>query len=116
VSGIIKLSKTQLVSVWIITINSLAINIITMINDIKLKKNSNNNIKKSQMERILDSGVVKVAIYKNTAYWVVNNVMYKSRVDRDGNVMDNEAEQIDVFKLSDKEVDNLLVILDSIKK
>jgi hypothetical protein len=68
VSGIIKLSKTQLVSVWIITINSLAINIITMINDIKLKKNSNNNIKKSQMERILDSGVVKVAIYKNTAY------------------------------------------------
>ena len=87
-----------------------------MINDIKLKKNSNNNIKKSQMERILDSGVVKVAIYKNTAYWVVNNVMYKSRVDRDGNVMDNEAEQIDVFKLSDKEVDNLLVILDSIKK
>ena len=87
-----------------------------MINDIKLKKNSNNNIKKSQMERILDSGVVKVAIYKNTAYWVVNNVMYKARVDRDGNVMDNEAEQIDVFKLSDKEVDNLLVILDSIKK
>lgn len=111
-----KLSNVQLISVCLVTLNSIAINIIIVLNSIRLGKEIKETRGKSQMEKILDSGSIKVAIYKNYAYWVINNVIYKARLDRDGNVMNEEAEEIDVFNLSDKEVDNLLVILDSINK
>jgi hypothetical protein len=110
----VKLSKTQLISIWIINLNSIAINSIIMLKEIKLNKNIKFVREKSQMEKVLENSSIKVAIYKNTAYWVVNNIIYKAKIDEYGNVMDHEAEQIDVFKLSEKEVNNLLVILDSI--
>lgn len=110
------LSKTQIASAWLITLNSIAINITVMLNQIKSSRPSEEYREKSQMEKVLDNSTIKVAIYRNTAYWVVNNIIYRARVDIDGRVLDHEAEQIDVFKLSDKEVDNLLLILDSINK
>ena len=110
------LSKTQIASAWLITLNSIAINITVMLNQIKSSRPPEEYIEKSQMEKVLDSSTIKVAIYRNTAYWVVNNIIYRARVDIDGRVLDHEAEQIDVFKLSDKEVENLLLILDSINK
>lgn len=111
----IKLSNTQLISVWLFTLNSIALNSLILLNQLRLNKEPEQAVQKSQMEKVLENSIVKVAIYKNTAYWVLNNVLYRARIDKDGNIMDHEAEQIDVFQLSDKEVDNLLVILDSMK-
>lgn len=87
-----------------------------MKNEIKRKNSSINDVeqRKSQTYKMLEKSIIRVAIYKNTAYWVLNNVIYKARVDEDGNVIDSEAEQIDVFNLSEKEVNKLLAILDSI--
>lgn len=110
----VKLSKTQLISVWLINLNSIAINTIIMLKEIKVNKSIKFIREKSQMEKVLENSSIKVAIYKDTAYWVVNNIVYKAKIDEYGNVMDHEAEQIDVFKLSEKEINNLLVILDSI--
>lgn len=110
----VKLSKTQLISVWIINLNSIAMNAIIMLKEIKMNKGIRLIREKSQMEKVLENSSIKVAIYKDTAYWVVNNIVYKAKIDEYGNVMDHEAEQIDVFKLSEKEINNLLVILDSI--
>ena len=79
----------------------------------KFLKNEGFN-KESQMETILKKGIIKVAIDKNKAYWVINNVIYTADIDEYGNILNNNAEVIDVFNLSEKEVNNLLKILDSI--
>lgn len=108
-----KLSISQIISVWIITLNSLAINAVLLFKKINNSTISNNHIE-SQMEKILKKDILRVAIYKNKAYWVLNNVIYKAEIDEYGNILDDMAEEVDVFKLSEKEVNNLLNILDSI--
>lgn len=111
-----KLSGIQIISVWLITLNSFAMNVIMTLKGIKSVKDSSQKYtgyEKSQIEKVLEKSTIKVAIYKNTAYWVINNVIYKAKVDKEGRVLQDQAEEIDVFTLSDREVDNLLTILDS---
>lgn len=102
-----------MISVWIITLNSIAINAVLLFKKI-IDVPTKVEYIESQMEKILKKDIIRVAIYKNKAYWVLNNVIYKAEIDEYGNILDDMAEEVDVFKLSEKEVDNLLNILDNI--
>jgi hypothetical protein len=84
----------------------------TEINKTKPKKES----KKSQMQKLLDKETVRVVFVENNAYWVHNNVFYKADIDKNGRIDSENAVQIDVFSLSNKEATRLLDILDSIEK
>jgi len=70
--------------------------------------------RKSQLCKILDEGTVRVAIQDNSAYWVIDNILYKANIGEDGRILNENAERVDVFDLSEKEVNNLLSIIDSI--
>lgn len=120
-----KLSLTQVISLCLITIHSLSVNIFINLNKIRNDKILSffknleiglENNKKSQISQILDKGMLKVAICENVAYWVVNNEIYRADVDKEGRVDSERASVIDVFNLSEKEVEKLLVIIDSIKE
>lgn len=120
-----KLSFTQVISLCLITINSLSTNIFINLNKIRQEKIMMffNSLEvdlrrngRSQMSDILDKGMIKVAICENVAYWVVDNEIYRAEVDGDGKVDSEKASVVDVFKLSEKEVEKLLVIIDSIKE
>lgn len=111
----VNLSPLQIISVSLINLNSFATNIIILLRQISFEKEIiETEYEKSQMEKMLEKSIVRVAIYKNSAYWVLNNVIYRANIDRNGNIIHDQAEEIDVFKLSEKEVNNLLTILDSI--
>ena len=117
----LKLSKLELFSVSLISLNSIVVSFIAIFNSILYGKDKisftpyfNDYNKKTQMQKAIEKIVIKVAIYDNNAYWVVNNTVYKASIDDDGKIDDTEAITINVFDLSEKEVDNLLAIIDSI--
>ena len=117
-----KFSKLEIISICLITLNSIGINIVVLLKNSKMKNDfdivftSELDIHrmKSQMVREIEKGIVRVAIYDDNAYWVLDNVVYKANLDKDGRVCDEDAKEIDVFNLSEKEVTKLLAILDSI--
>lgn len=69
----------------------------------------------TQMQRLLDTETVRVVFVQNDAYWVHNNAVYKAKI-RNGVIDTENAVEIDVFALSDKEATVLLDILDSMKR
>ena len=112
-----KLSLVQKLSIYLVSLNLISISSLVVFKEIQRlsgKYESQLLNRESQMQKQVKKGIVKVAIYKNTAYWVLNNVIYRAEIDEYGNIKHENAEEIDVFKLSEKEVNNLLTILDSI--
>jgi len=115
------LSPLQRISGCLIAINLFAINLLVLIVALSKKNREENfliNFKpfpvKSQLKRVLDEGTVKVAIQDDSAYWVIDNILYKCDIGKDGKIHNENAEKVDVFDLSEKEVDNLISIIDSI--
>ena len=116
-----KLSPLQRISACLIAINFFAINLFVIITSLIIKnKEEDFSItfkgfsRKSQLCKILDEGTVRVAIQDNSAYWVIDNILYKANIGEDGRILNENAERVDVFDLSEKEVNNLLSIIDSI--
>ena len=117
----LKLSKLEIFSVSLISIHSLVISVLASFS-LMSKKNesisftpySNKDNAKTQMQKAIEKIIIKVAIYDDNAYWVVDNNIYKASIDDHGKIDDTEAIAINVFDLSEKEVDNLLAIIDSI--
>lgn len=116
-----KLSKLEILSLSLIALNSFVITGVAIFYSMIDKKQEitftptfNQENKKTQMQKAIEKVIIKVAIYDNNAYWVVNNTIYKASIDDYGNIDDTEAATIDVFDLSEKEVNNLLAIIDSI--
>jgi hypothetical protein len=116
-----KLSPLQRISACLIGINFFAINLfITIFSLIQKNKEEDFSIsftgffRKSQLSKILDEGTVRVAIQDDSAYWVIDNILYKANIDKDGRILNENAERVDVFDLSEKEVSNLLSIIDTI--
>lgn len=68
----------------------------------------------TQMQRVIKDSNVSVAIVNDYAYWVKNNTIYRSKVTNDGFIDVDNASEIDVFSLNEKETKNLLKIIDSI--
>lgn len=70
----------------------------------------------TQMQKTLKNSNVSVAIVNDYAYWVKNNSIYKSKVSDDGFIDVDNALEIDVFSLNERETKNLLKIIDSISE
>jgi len=118
-----RLSRLEISSIMLITLNLIGINLVVLIKNMRKEKlfdiffyPEDKNREKSQLRKVIDEGIVKVAIYDKTAYWVLNNVIYRASLNEDGKIDQDLAEEIDVFKLSEKEVNNLLTIIDSISE
>jgi len=116
-----KLSPLERISACVIAINFFAINLLVIITSL-IQENREKDFlisfkafsRKSQSSKILDEGAVKVAIQENSAYWVVDNILYTANVSKDGRILNENATRVNVFDLSDKEVKNLLSIIDNI--
>ena len=116
-----KLSPLQRLSACLIAINFFAINLFVIITSL-IQGNKEEDFslsfkgfsRKSQLCKILDEGTVRVAIQDNNAYWVVDNILYTANISQDGRILNEEAKRVNVFDLSEKEVDNLLSIIDTI--
>lgn len=72
--------------------------------------------KQSQMQKLVNSQTINVAIVNNDAYWVHDNIFYVTTIDDEGRIEIENAKPIDVFSLSEKETTSLLKILDSLKE
>jgi hypothetical protein len=116
-----KLSPLQRLSACLIAINFFAINLFVIINSMIQEKREEDFpvsfkgfSRKSQMRKVLDESTIRVAIQDNNAYWVIDNILYTANVSRDGRILNENAERVNVFDLSEKEVNNLLSIIDTI--
>lgn len=112
-----KLSLVQKLSIYLVSLNLISISSLVVFKEIQKingKYGSKLSYRESQLQKQIKKSIIKVAIYRNTAYWVLNNVIYKADIDEYGNINHENAEEIDVFNLSEKEVNNLLTILDNI--
>ena len=116
-----KLSPLQRISACLIGMNFFAINLfITIFSLIQNTKEEDFLVsfkgfsRKSQLSKILDEGTVRVAIQDDNAYWVIDNILYKCNISKDGKIHNENAQRVDVFDLSEKEVNNLLSIIDTI--
>ena len=69
----------------------------------------------SQLDKVRKKNIIRVAIHGKKAYWVHENIFYEADVV-DGHIDNSEAKPIDAHKLSEKELERLLKILDSISK
>lgn len=72
--------------------------------------------KESQMDRVINETRVNIAIMNNKAYWIRNNTVFSSKLDEEGNVDISNAERVDVFSLSEKEMKTIISIIDSLNK
>ena len=114
-------SPLQRISGCLIAINLFAINLFVLITGL-IQKNREQDFlvnfstiaRQSQLSKILDEGTVKVAIQDDSAYWVIDNILYKCDISKDGKIHNENAERVDVFNLSEKEINNLISIIDSI--
>jgi len=115
------LSPLQKMSGCLIAINLFAINLIVLITCLIQKYKEEEfpvgfraYTRQSQVSKILDDGSVKVAIKDNKAYWSIENILYKADIDKDGKILNQDAERVDVFSLSEKEVTALVLVIDSL--
>lgn len=58
---------------------------------------------------------VRVAFTDTRAYWISDNTFYSAECS-DGEVLTETAEAVDMFTASDKELQNYMVIIDSLKE
>jgi hypothetical protein len=57
---------------------------------------------------------IRVAMFEDKAYWVVDNALYCADVV-DGEIIKENSEKVNAFDLDFKEVNNMMNILDGIK-
>ena len=76
---------------------------------------SNGESSLSQLDKIRKKNIVRVAVIGKKAYWVHENIFYEADVVN-GHINNEEAKPIDAHKLSAKELERLLEILDSISQ
>lgn len=74
----------------------------------------NSNSPKSQLDRIRKKNIIRVAVSGKKAYWVHDNVFYEADVV-EGRINNQDAKPIDAHSLSSKELNRLLMILDSMQ-
>jgi hypothetical protein len=96
---------------WVLTTVALLIIIIR-------NKNKTNNIHLDDQEDYFDLDDIKdtisVAVYEDRAYWVYENVFYEAEVTREPDF--STASPIDTMSLSDKELKELMEVLDELER
>jgi hypothetical protein len=87
---------------------------------IMVKNNNNDNHEDGHDDDYFDDDhydekeTVRVAVYDEKAYWVYDNVFYQSEVTREPDF--STAEPIDTMSLSQKELNELMGILDELQQ
>jgi hypothetical protein len=61
-----------------------------------------------------EENFIKVAIVEDTAYWIINNVLYQADFV-DGEILKEEARPIDAFEIGFDDVNKLMDILDNMQ-
>ncbi len=74
----------------------------------------NDNSPKSQLDRIRRKNTIRVAILERKAYWVHDNIFYEAEVVN-GQINNENAKPIDAHSLTQRDLNRLLMILDSMK-
>lgn len=69
----------------------------------------------SQLDKVRKKNTIKIALTDSKAYWVHENTFYESDLI-DGHIDNENTRPVDAHKLSKKELNELLVILDGINK
>lgn len=80
-----------------------------------LSKKYNTEKQKSQMQLRKEKTAVQVIIIDGSAYWVSDNMFYTADVI-DGDVDLTNAKKVDTEKMSKKDIDKMLFILDNLEK
>lgn len=70
----------------------------------------------SQMQKLKKQTTVDVAIVKNKAYWVQDNVLYQTNIHSSGEILTDEAEPVDVINMPEKQLKHIIEIVDSFNK
>ena len=61
-----------------------------------------------------EEGALRVAVYEDKAYFVMNNVFYETEVTREPDF--STAKEVDTMSLPSKDLDKLLIILDELEE
>ena len=61
-----------------------------------------------------DDRYLRVAIVEDKAYWIVDNVFYEADVV-DEEILKEDAKPVDAFDMNMKDVNKMMIILDSIQ-
>jgi hypothetical protein len=72
------------------------------------------NKKETQMKKLLKNTRVSVAVFKDKAYWIKDNVLYKSSIDEQGEIDIDNAVPVDVINASSTELKKITEIVDQI--
>jgi hypothetical protein len=68
----------------------------------------------SQLTKRVEKSMIRVIVVGNSAYWVSDNIFYVADAV-DGQVIPETAEPVDTNRMSRKDLDKMLFILDSLK-
>lgn len=67
------------------------------------------------MQRMIkEANRSNIAIFKNKAYWLKNNILFVSELNSDGRINQDTIKELDVFSLPDEEMDSLIKIIDTL--
>ena len=72
------------------------------------------NKKDSQMKRLEKNQNISVAVVDGFAYWAENNVLYRSELKDNDEINLEVVEVVDVMSMSEKEINKITKIVDSI--
>lgn len=81
-----------------------------------LKQKPVKNKKESQMKKLEKKTKVDVAIVKGKAYWVHNNILYQAGLHPSGEILTDEALPVDVINMPQKQLEQIIKIVDSINE
>ena len=72
------------------------------------------NVSPSQLTKRKQKGRIRVIVVGNEAYWVAENMFYVAEAFN-GEVQPATAKPVDIGSMSNKDIDKMLFILDSLK-
>lgn len=80
-----------------------------------LDKHFNEIIREVEEEVEYEDEFVSVAVIEDKAYWVVDNIFYQADIV-DGEIDKTSSRPVDAFKMSSKEINKMLFILDNLSE
>lgn len=70
----------------------------------------------SQMQKLQKTKNIDVAIVKNKAYWVQDNILYQADIHSSGEILTDEAKPVDVINMPEKQLKHIIEIVDSFNR
>lgn len=96
---------------WVLTTIAL---LFIMVKNSNIDHNHNENDNDYDDDLYDEKETVRVAVYDEKAYWVYDNVFYQAEVTREPDF--STAEPIDTMSLNQKELNELMTILDELQQ